>query len=93
MERLEKEIRRVGQTFTQIDRTDIKAIYKSSYGHYEVFRIKTAKDSIVFGKEVKAHEKYPSNEDFGISAWSVSSEKRAFEIYNSITKIEKPNNK
>lgn len=36
---------------------------------YEVFRIKTLKDRVIFDKEYSAKECFPSNEEFGSIAW------------------------
>ena len=85
MIKLELEVKKVGQTFTQIARTDKAAIYKSDWGHFEVFKIKIKKASEVFGKSYPEHEHYPSMEEFGVHAWCISDPKQAFKKYNEIS--------
>ena len=76
MKKLDKEIRKNGFTYKQIDRTPTTALYSQytkdeTLAGHEVFHIKTIKERIMFGTAIPAHEKFPSDRDFGITAWSV----------------------
>ena len=71
-------------TATCIIRTPKKCIYLRSDEYYEVFIVTIVKEGDVFGKLLPEREVYPCNEDFGKTAWTCKSEKRAYEIYNRI---------
>jgi len=76
MKKLEYKIRKNGFNYHLIIRDENKALYDQRddrgvlYGH-ELFRIQIVKEKEVFGKLVEAHEKFPADKDFGITAWSV----------------------
>jgi hypothetical protein len=65
-------------------RTKTKAIYYRWDNVYEVFRIKVAEPTEVFGKKYDKREVYPSSEDFGKLAWCFSDEKLARDMYERI---------
>ena len=56
-------------TSSLVQRVAHKAMYLRSDGYYEVFLIKVSPSGDVFGNWQPEREVYPSNEDFGISAW------------------------
>lgn len=76
MKKLEHKIRKNGFNYHLIIRDENKALYDQRddrdvlHGH-EIFKIQKVKEKEVFGKLVEAHEKFPSDRDFGITAWSV----------------------
>ena len=82
--KLETTIRKNGFVYNQIARTETAAIYEQKQDgeiiSYEVFKIQTTKKDYTFpnGTIVKAGtERFPSNEDFGKTAWSIRNFKRA----------------
>ena len=79
----------------QIQRTDFVAMYSVRLKEnqpivgYEVWEISISPSREIFGKLYTAHEKVPSNEDFGKSAWSCATFVQANTFYNSlITKLK-----
>jgi hypothetical protein len=64
--RLPLTVRRYGSVFTQMARTDTKAIYSKYMEDYpnvkgfEVFKIRIAQTTEIYGRSYPAHEKYPS---------------------------------
>lgn len=62
--------------------------------HYEVFCIREAKavDTMVKGNHVKTprREKLPSNEDFGVWAWTTKTREKADEILEEIEAGTRP---
>jgi hypothetical protein len=79
-----------GFWYTQLFRTDYEAIYVQKINEnvvfYEVFIIKRIPEKIIMGKVIAPHEKFPKNEDFGYSAWTIakldSAVNKFFELYN-----------
>lgn len=71
-----------GMTATLVERTDKKAIYKRWDDVWEVFRIKIVKEKTMFGKTYPRREVYPSNEDFGATAWGYKDEHLARRRYD-----------
>ena len=73
MIRLADNIRKNGFDYTLVQRNDVAAIYAQGNGFFEVFRIKQQKEKIAVmdGKSISYPEKelFPSNEDFGYTAW------------------------
>lgn len=71
-----------------IERTESKAIYSQSYNNqiigYEVFKIKIAKDADLMGRFIQGGERYPSDNDFGISAWSIRDYDKALSRYSKL---------
>jgi len=88
MKQLDNTIIKNGFTYELVKRNSYKAIYKQlldgEFISYEIFFIKVLKPSICFGKDLGLREKFPSNEDFGYTAWSTRDYNRACEIYNNI---------
>lgn len=89
MKRLENKVSISGTgiknlTAKLIKRVDNKACYLRSDGVYEVFRIGTAPEEVVFGANYPEREVYPSNEDFGKTAWTYKTEDAAFNKLNNI---------
>ena len=71
-------------TATLVKRTDKKAIYKRWDDVWEVFRIKVASPTEIYGRTYPEREVYPGNEDFGATAWCFSSEESAMRMYDNI---------
>ena len=91
MKVLAEKIKRSGYTYELLKRTDKAAIYKqipdepeSKNIYYEVFKIRISKAKVMFGVELPEKEKFPSDEDFGRSAWACVTLERAEEIYDRI---------
>lgn len=95
MKKLGKIITKNGFEYRLHTRGKVAAIYeqwgktwegKEKLFGYEVFKIKTTKEKFVFDTTYPAQERFPSNEDFGRSAWSISDddEERAIEIFNDL---------
>lgn len=85
MKQLDLEIKTNGRTYTQVKRTDTKAMYKSDDGVIEVFKIKIAPAAEIYGKQYPDRESYPGNELFGVSAYCYSSREDLAELkYNSL---------
>ena|ERR1700723_3931814 len=95
MKQLEKTITRKGFLYTQIDRTDEKAIYSQHYidggqliGH-EIFYIKIQKEGEFKGIHFEEKEHFPNDNDFGVIAWSVGKDlERAMKKYDNLPKLE-----
>ena len=75
-------------TAKQLYRTETTAVYERSDGYYEVFIIKIGKpQQTAFGLSIDDYyERYPSNRDFGKSAWTCMTLERAIEKYGEISK-------
>jgi len=84
MQKLELIIKGNGTIHTQLERTEKAAIYETGRGDFEVMKIKVSKAAEVFGKEYPEREVYPSNEDFGHTAWYYMDKERAYAMYNRI---------
>lgn len=84
MKKLDNVVQKNGFIYTLVKRNEKAAIYRQEDKEgelqgYEVFRIKTVKDKEVFGNHIEAHEKFPANKDFGITAWSTGKDiKKAY---------------
>jgi hypothetical protein len=78
------------RTYTQIARTETFAIYERSVNgvpkDYEVFEIKILpKGTQIFTTFTEDdQEKYPSNSQFGMSAWSCLTKERAMQRYDEL---------
>lgn len=90
MRKLSTTVSKNGFDYKQVDRNDFKAIYSQHtkdgilIGH-EVFIIKVGKEAEIFGTIVPEREKFPSDNDFGVTAWSVGKDLgAAMSRYNSI---------
>jgi hypothetical protein len=101
MRKLAKEIRKNGFDYELVERSDTVAIYKqvdNTLVHpkiisFEVFIIKTREEGLIGDRIIEAGEVFPSNESFGINAWTYScvSEnginyalKKAYRKYNNL---------
>lgn len=64
-----------GFPYTQICRGARSCIYEQRVGQkliaFEVFIIQTRSERSILGKIIQAKEKFPSNEDFGKTAWTL----------------------
>jgi hypothetical protein len=75
MKKLQEEYSKNGYHYKLVRRDDKKALYSQSYDNimvgYEVFkiRIQRARFSQIIGTYIPAHERFPSDSDFGRSAW------------------------
>lgn len=90
MRKLDSSVRKNGYTYNLIERNDFKAIYSQHLecgkliGH-EVFKIQIGKETELFGKTIPLREKFPSDNDFGVTAWSVGVDlSRALDRYNKL---------
>lgn len=96
MKTLEKEFvlnadKRGDNTFKQIKRNEYAAIYQrfNMEGkplEFEVFAIKVAGGTEIFGRYYDKYEQYPGAAAFGRTAWSTNSIQRADQIFDEITK-------
>lgn len=86
MKTLPEKLRKNGFDYELVQRDANRAIYKqhvSENCHYwEVFRIRKRKESIFKGKQIPEREIFPSDEDFGYTAWTCMTLERAMERYN-----------
>jgi hypothetical protein len=73
-----------GLTATCIQRQGKFAIYKRSDDYYEVIKIKTLPEQILFGRPYPKREGYPWNEDFGKTAWCFRNIDNARKKYSSL---------
>lgn len=100
MKLLEKEFtqnadKRGNNKFVQVKRNDTAAIYRR-YAmdgrplEFEVFTIRQAGGCEIFGKHYDRYEAYPGAAAFGKTAWSTPFEDRANEIFEMLTKGDKP---
>ena len=98
MKLLENKIRKNRFDYNLVKRTTSSAIYSQHHEgdiiSYEVFKVKKVKSVEMFGNLVEAHEKFPSDNDFGITAWSCRTLEKANERFvtleeEAITKNQK----
>jgi len=75
-------------TYTQVLREGKKAIYRQTVTteieYFEVFIIRIRPERTIKGKMILSYEKFPSNEDFGVSAWTYKSLEKAMIKFNSL---------
>ena len=67
-----------------VKRTKKKAMYYRWDNVWEVFRIKINEPTSLFGRSYPRREVYPSNEDFGRTAWCFSDEAQAHKAYDNL---------
>lgn len=67
-----------------ISRTPSVALYKRTDGPYEVFNRRYIEERTTSLGYFKGGEVYPSNEDFGVRAWTYYNEKAAINKYNEL---------
>lgn len=74
---LPQKTRKNGYTYVQVLRGTKCAIYSQWYGKnligYEVMLIRTKPERFVKGLLLEAREAFPTNNDFGSTAWSLKS--------------------
>ena len=70
-------IRKNGYSYTQVCRGQRSCVYAQNVTpmiiYYEVFLIRESKEKCINGKLIEARERFPRNEDFGITAWTYRS--------------------
>ncbi|MBX2842164.1 MAG: hypothetical protein KTR26_10350 [Flammeovirgaceae bacterium] len=82
-----QKIKKNGYDYQLLVKADFKAIYQQNLEGkqigYEVILLEnsTAKN--------KASKVFPSNEDFGKTAWAIKSEERAYQFYQSLLPANK----
>lgn len=81
------------RTFTQLKRVGRVALFQLaeqgwSQPHHEVVILTEAPAGTVFGTEVVARERYPSNEDFGSLGWSFRSLAEAEAKFQTLVESE-----
>ena len=87
---LKEKLRKNTFNYELLLRSDFKALYKQSDGNiqigYEVFKIRIRETRFhpIANKVITAKEKFPSNDDFGKTAWSYKRLEDAMKKYNSI---------
>ena len=78
---LKPTVRKNGFTYTQVCRGARSCVYAQhvtpSVTYFEVFLIKISREICINGKIIQARERFPSNEDFGYSAWTYRNLARA----------------
>ena len=90
MQKLQDVFRKKGFTYTMIDREEKKAIYSQhdEYGKligHEIFFVQITKESEAFGTVFPERERYPTDNDFGVTAWSVGRDLgKAMQKYNAL---------
>lgn len=83
-------IRRNGFTYKLVTRTSEKAIYaqycENVLTSWEVFqiRVRGTQFSPLLRKSLDASERFPGNEDFGKTAWTYRTLKKALIKYNEL---------
>lgn len=70
----------------QILREGNVCVYKRNDGCYEVFFVKVSPAVNAFGKALPEREVYPSNEDFGYSAWTSRDKEEILKIAQVLIK-------
>lgn len=88
MKKLLYVVRKNGFDYVLITRTETKAIYQQSFEGktiaYEVFIVKVIKECTLAGVVIPEHEKFPSDNDFGKTAWSYKDYDSALQKYHSL---------
>ena len=80
MKQLDNEYAAHGRTYKLVKRTNKVAMFKSSDGVVEVFKIKILPPAEIYGREYPERESTPSDEDFGKIAWCYSSNSKKAEL-------------
>lgn len=87
IKKLNNSIKKNGYRYVLVERTESKAIYQQEKYGFEVFKIKKGKPHPKANDDLRnydAVERFPSDEDFGKSAWTYSSLDQALARYQSI---------
>lgn len=79
-----------GFNYTQVCRGRRSSIYRQMYDGkaegFEVFIIHIQKETLLYGKICKTHERWPKDGDFGKSAWTCWTEEEALIKHNELEK-------
>lgn len=87
---LPETIRKNGYTYVLLRRTIKKALYAQYYRNvliaFETFRIRVQQSrfSILLNASQPSCERFPGNEDFGRTAWTITEYQKAVEKYNEL---------
>lgn len=87
---LQETIKKNGFIYILVTRTPQKALYMQTLDGiligFEVFLIgiRGAQNSSLLGKLINAYERFPSNENFGKTAWSYVDLQDALRKYNEL---------
>ena len=91
MKTLRTTFKQGGFDFEQVARENNVAVYRktkrSAVGTliegYEVIKVGKRGERTAFGKTLEATERYPSNEEWGITGWTCTSKQAAFDKMNA----------
>ena len=89
MIKLPEQFKRKGMMYDLEARNEFVALYRvtsieaNRVVGYEVWKIRIAKESEMFGRVIEEHEIIPTDEDFGTYAWSFDSYGTAVEWYEN----------
>lgn len=90
MKSLSPRERKNGFDYNLVIREGNVAIYRQEVSektkYYEVFKVKTRPERTYKGVIREAHEIFPRNNDFGLTAWSCRTLDEAKEIFNHLIK-------
>jgi len=85
---LSPTLRKNGFAYTLVLRDEHRAIYWQhvceNCQYYEVFKIRIRPETIFKGKPIPEREVFPTDSDFGITAWSFPSYEKALQKFNSL---------
>jgi len=85
---LKPTVRKNGFTYTQVCRGARSCVYAQHVTpivtYYEVFLIKVSQECYIDGKLIETRERFPGNEDFGLTAWTYRSLKEAEEKFEKL---------
>ena len=88
MRPLPQHLLKNGFDYTLVNRDANRAIYKQHVTedcqYFEVFKIKKKKAETFKGKLIPEREVFPSDEDFGKTAWSYKMYEKALLKFNSL---------
>ena len=90
MKKLSDIVSKNGFTYRMLQRTEKKALYAQYYQNtligFEVFliRIRGAQFSYILNKTLPPAERFPGNEDFGRTAWSIQKYEDAIIRFNKL---------
>lgn len=80
--------KKYGYTYTQVLRGKRSVIYRlqdtSKIDYFDVFKINTRKAKVIFGRSIPEREVLPSDEDYGVWAWSCRLFTRAKERFDKL---------
>ena len=89
IKRLPNFYKQAGSNLYELQRGDKTAIYGNQKDHiYEVFKIKVKRNVKIKGVLLDPYEKLPSNEDFGVSAFSYSDYNLAIKKFTELEAVE-----